>query len=135
MKIVVPNWKKQARKKKRLRNQALKLWKQAVFYKYGIGFDGIICELCGGNWKLIAHHYFYQSTYGFLKFDIDNGIVLCGKCHFKLHHQDPKSVELQIEEKRPKSWLNRLKKKAKNRSTSSYQTISYYQDIIKKLTN
>ena len=130
MKIVVPNWKKHARKKKRLQKQCKDLWKIAVFKK-----NGTTCELCGGNWKLTAHHYFYQSTYGFLKFDIDNGIVLCGKCHFKLHHQDPKSVESQIEEKRPKSWLNRLKKKAKNRPTSSYQTIGYYQSIIKELTN
>lgn len=113
-------------KKQRLRSQALKLW----YLKYLKGY----CEICGSNYILQGHHYFYRSTYGHLMFDKDNHITLCRKCHFKLHHQDPKKIEGYIIESRGTRWINRLKKKAFKRPTSSYQTIGYYQDTITKLS-
>ena len=113
-------------KKQRLRHKCDRLW----FRKY---LDEC-CEVCGSIFGLQEHHYFYKSTYGHLRYEKDNHITLCKGCHFRLHHQDPKSVESEIAEKRGKRWLNRLKKKAKDRPTSSYQTISYYQGKIKELT-
>lgn len=112
-------------KLQRLRKQADKLW----FRKY---LDEC-CKVCGSIFGLQGHHYFYKSTYGHLRYDKDNHITLCKKCHFKLHHQDPKSVESKIAEKRGRAWLNRLSKKSKERPKSSYQTIQYYNNTIKQL--
>ncbi len=113
-------------KLQRLRKQADKLW----FQKY---LDEC-CEVCGSIFGLQGHHYFYKSTYGHLRYDKDNHITLDKKCHFKLHHRDPKSVESKIAEIRGKRWLNRLREKAFKRPIGSYISIGYYQDIITKLT-
>ena len=96
-------------KKQRLRDKADKLWKLACFEKYGR-----VCEICGGNYKPTAHHYYYRSSCSHLRFDLDNGVILDAKCHFLLHFRDPKPVEEQIIKIRGKKWLNRLKKKANN---------------------
>lgn len=47
------------------------------------------CFVCGikcqrGN--IVAHHINSFSEYPELKFDKDNGIVLCRKCHLIVHH-------------------------------------------------
>lgn len=56
----------------------LKLWRIAVFER-----DRYTCQCCGdkrgGN--LEAHHINNYSSNELLRFDIDNGITLCGKCH------------------------------------------------------
>ncbi|HDZ18840.1 hypothetical protein LCGC14_0641470 [marine sediment metagenome] len=131
MKIITPNWKKQARKKKRLRKEALKWWKIRIIEKAHYS-----CELCGGHWKITAHHFYFKSAAIHLLLDLDNGICLCGKCHSALHWngKDQKLVEDKIIVIRGKKWHNRLTKKAKNYPKSGFQTIGYYQDIIKKLT-
>uniref|UniRef100_A0A6M3Y1D4 HNH endonuclease n=1 Tax=viral metagenome TaxID=1070528 RepID=A0A6M3Y1D4_9ZZZZ len=79
------------------------------------------------------HHYYYRSGYGHLKYDLENGIILCRKCHFALHFgKDPKKIEDRIREVRGRKWENRLFKKSKEKHYS-YQTIDYYNKIIKQL--
>ena len=80
--------------KARLRNKADRLAKQRAFEKYGE-----VCELCGSDYRATAHHYFYRSSYGHLRFDLDNLVILCGRCHSALHFSDPKKVEDKIIEK------------------------------------
>ena len=44
------------------------------------------CELCGNNHKVEAHHVESYTLNPSLRFDINNGVVLCKQCH-KLFHK------------------------------------------------
>ena len=111
--------------KTRLMKKALRLW----YLKYLKD----CCEVCGGNYHLVGHHYYFRSSYGHLKYSKDNHITLCRQCHFLLHHQDPKKIELKIIEVKGGKWYKRLQEKAINRPQGTYQTINYYKEIIKQL--
>ena len=110
--------------KAKLRRRADRLW-------YQIGLKEK-CEL-GGEAAVQLHHFFYKSQYGHLRYDLNNGISLCQRCHFRLHHSDPKLMTDKIIEKRGLKWYNKLKNKAQNRPKPSYQNIKYYKDIIQQL--
>jgi len=112
--------------KAKLKSKALKLW----YNKYLKNK----CEVCGSTFVLQGHHFFYRSSYGHLMFDPQNHITLCRKCHFALHHQDPKKIEQIIIAKRGKKWYNRLLKKSRIKPKSSYQNFAYYNEQIKKLS-
>ena len=112
-------------KKQQLRSEADKLW----FLKYLKN----CCEVCGTKGILQAHHFFYRSSYGHLRYLPENHITLCHACHFLLHHQDPKAIEDQITAKRGLKWLIELKEMAYKRPPGSYLTLQYYYDRIKEL--
>ena len=114
--------------KAKLRNQADKLFKQIIISRYNY-----VCELCGGQWRLTAHHFFYRSSAGHLRYCLDNGICLCAKCHARLHFKDPKLVEAEIIENRGQKWYKSLLKKAREKPKPSYQTIDYYRKQIELL--
>jgi 5-methylcytosine-specific restriction endonuclease McrA len=63
-------------------SQAYKNWRQSVYQR-----DGYKCVQCGSKDKLNAHHIKSWKDYPALRYDIDNGITLCEKCHIKLHQQ------------------------------------------------
>lgn len=111
--------------KKKLRTVADKAW----FNKHAEEN----CEVCGCSEYLQVHHFYYKSSYGHLRYDDENAVTLCRRCHFILHHQDPKKIEDIIIDMRGPKWLNSLKKKANTPPPSSYQTIEYYKKIISHL--
>jgi 5-methylcytosine-specific restriction endonuclease McrA len=56
-------------------------WRQNVYKR-----DNFTCQICNhkrGN--LNAHHLMNYDKYVELRFDIDNGITLCKKCHNSFH--------------------------------------------------
>lgn len=57
-------------------------WRLEVFTR-----DKFICQDCGENRKdkLRAHHLLSRHDYPELKFDVDNGITVCVRCHGKRH--------------------------------------------------
>ena len=56
-------------------------WVNAV-----ISRDKAICQHCGASGiELHAHHIKSYKDYPDLRFDVDNGITLCFKCHWQLH--------------------------------------------------
>ena len=57
-------------------------WRLKVFTK-----DSFTCVVCGDNrgGNLNAHHKLSWKDYPEYRFDINNGITLCKKCHIKVH--------------------------------------------------
>ena len=49
--------------------------------------DNYVCQECGNKNRLIVHHKKDYKEYPKLKFNIDNGITLCRKCH-PLYHPE-----------------------------------------------
>ncbi len=113
-----------------LRNKALKAWKEKTLKAHNYK-----CELCGSDWKLTAHHFYFRSSAIHLLLEIDNGICICGKCHATLHWKgkDQKLVEDKIVKLRGIKWLNRIKAKKENRPKGTFLTLSWYQEQLNKL--
>ena len=58
-----------------------KAWRNAVFER-----DNYICQLCGKQGgKLNAHHIKSWAKHTDLRFEVENGITLCEKCHRQIH--------------------------------------------------
>ena len=67
---------------KRLRySQELREWRLSVFVRDN--FTCVCCGKVGGN--LNAHHILSFTHYPAVRFDINNGVTLCQKCHKHLH--------------------------------------------------
>jgi len=111
-------------KKKRLRKQADKLWFEILIKPK--------CEVCDSQAKQV-HHFFPKSSYGHLRYNMNNGINLCMHCHLKIHLKGDPQIIIAIKKKRGKVWYNNLLKEARDRPQGSYQTIGYYQNIIEEL--
>jgi 5-methylcytosine-specific restriction endonuclease McrA len=47
--------------------------------------DNYRCVYCGTSRRLSAHHIFHKSKYPGLMFNLNNGILLCIKCHVNIH--------------------------------------------------
>jgi hypothetical protein len=56
-------------------------WQEAVFKR-----DGCRCQKCGKkDKKLNAHHLWSFLANEDLRFNVDNGVTLCRKCHIRFH--------------------------------------------------
>lgn len=59
-------------------------WRKQVFER-----DNYTCQSCGKRGCVIhPHHIKKRSVFPELKFDINNGVTLCNRCHIKLHSLD-----------------------------------------------
>ena len=53
--------------------------------------DKFTCQMCkkrGKKTRLNVHHIMKWSSASSLRFDIDNGITLCKKCHDSVHGKE-----------------------------------------------
>jgi len=89
------------------------------------------CEICGKKANQL-HHFYPKGAFGHLRYTPENLISLCFPCHFILTHQN-RRLEDKIREKKGEKWFKNLTKKAYQRPKSSYLTIEYYENILKKL--
>jgi hypothetical protein len=62
------------------RTDEYNLWRKSVYEK-----DDWACRKCGSKSDLVAHHIKSFASYPELRFDVDNGITLCRRCHKRLH--------------------------------------------------
>ena len=60
-----------------------KAWRLAVYER-----DNYQCVVCGSKLKLNAHHKKSWKDYPHLRYDINNGVTLCEKCHVLYHQQN-----------------------------------------------
>jgi len=110
-------------KKNRLKNKCDHLWFEVLLKDR--------CEVCGEK-AIQVHHFYKKSSYGFLRYDLDNGISLCKHCHFVLHSQDPKMIEDNIEKARGKKWREKIRNKSINRPDNFQTNMKYYEETEKK---
>jgi len=70
---------------------------------------GIVCEICGAKMEVI-HHFIPKAQSKNLRYDVENFIPVCGKCHYLFHKRAsvPNGI---IALKRGEEWLLRIKKK------------------------
>lgn len=113
---------------KKLERKAVDLHKKVCFKLYGDR-----CELCGSTYLATVHHFYFKSSVVWLKFEILNGVILCCKCHARLHFKDAKLVEELIIKKRGKKWYNKLRRLKDNKPRFFKVNILWYQREIKKL--
>ena len=113
------------KKKKQLRSQCDKLWYEAYLKPE--------CEVCGESATQV-HHFYPKGLYGHLRYNRDNGISLCVKCHFFHHHRGDPLIHQAIIRARGKRWFNRLQKLARNRPKNFQTTLLYYKKIKEDLT-
>lgn len=45
-----------------------------------------VCAICGNTENLTIHHIKPVVNNYWLKYDINNFMVLCDECHYNLHH-------------------------------------------------
>lgn len=57
-----------------------KLWIKSVYEK-----DNFMCQHCGSEKNLNAHHIKPYKDFPKLRTDVNNGILLCRQCHIKEH--------------------------------------------------
>lgn len=58
----------------------LREWRTKVFKR-----DNYTCQHCGDKKQIQAHHIIEWAKDESKRFDIDNGLTLCVKCHSKVH--------------------------------------------------
>jgi 5-methylcytosine-specific restriction endonuclease McrA len=66
------------------RGRLYRIWRRAVLER-----DNYICFWCDETSKsLCAHHVLSWIKYPEYRFNINNGVTLCGKCHNKIHGKE-----------------------------------------------
>lgn len=79
-----PNWKGGATEVIRgvRRSPGYWQWRKAVLAR-----DSRTCQHCGTTKNIHAHHLFPCAQYAEVRYDPENGICLCIKCHCKSHQR------------------------------------------------
>lgn len=65
------------------RSSKYKKWKEEVLKR-----DNYLCQECKTNENLVVHHIKNFSENINARFDINNGITLCQKCHREVHKNE-----------------------------------------------
>lgn len=88
------------------------------------------CLICSGEYSCL-HHYFPKSTCSALRYNLDNGIPICSKCHCRIHSSDDPTINNRIRDIKGEEWLRELEDIKKN--TFVKTNIKYYEAIINEL--
>lgn len=111
--------------KKALFRLAEKLWKKAVLEKY----QGK-CFVCQSDFRISPHHFIPQRISKALRYDPENGVALCQKCHIALHWKSDPLIIVRIVFKKGKKWVNYLEKR---RNEKIILNKKWLKEQIKKL--
>jgi hypothetical protein len=103
-------------------------------YDSAFNLYGKKCEVCGGTWKLVVHHFIPRSRCKILTYEPLNWVILCAKCHFALEVQKEEKIKIAIIIKRGMKWLKKLNKLyEKKKKLTGYYGVDWLKKEIKKL--
>lgn len=105
-----------------IRNKADKLLTPIIQKMYPF------CLLCQ-QFTEVAHHHIHKSKSTRLRYELDNLIPLCGRCHFKLH-QNESYWAGKIIQKRGMKWFKKLDKLGQEIVKADTR---YYKDAYDRL--
>ncbi len=130
----IKNKKKQ---KKQLEREVNILWHLAGLKKWGdrCFFEDFYSEKRAKEHQRTTsscHHYFRKGLYPHLRFNIDNAVPVCWSCHYRMEKVDI-TMASDIRRIRGEGWYNALLELSRQKLESSFQTIEYYQEQIRKL--
>ena len=92
---------KQKTEKQKLQEEADKLYQE-------LGrLSNSECLVCRGEYSCL-HHYFPKSTSTALRYDLDNGIPICAKCHLRIHANPSPETTNRINQIKGFKWLQEL---------------------------
>jgi hypothetical protein len=110
---------------KYLRNKADKLYQEIG--RQVFGSKG--CLICHGEYSCL-HHFIPKSCSTHLRYDFQNGIPICCKCHLRIHSSPDPTISVKIKDIMGQDWFNRL---SAIRGKQIKVSKSYYLDIIDTL--
>jgi len=61
------------------------------------------CVLCGSTYRRAAHHIYDWSHHPESRYDLNNGVCLCGRCHSQFHTNFKKSYRSKCTKA---DWIN-----------------------------
>ncbi len=115
--------------KRKLQIEAGKLWRIAVFTKWGH-----LCTICD-NPATDPHHYIERSKNGLLRYEVDNGVPICRTCHGHLtwgsNAVKHRLCEI-IREKRGLDWRMWIDF-AEKKHDRSFVNVGWFKEQIEKL--
>jgi len=110
---------------KKLRSEADKLWKIVVLRNY----EGK-CYVCGSKFMVDSHHFIPRRISLNLRYNPENGICLCRKCHSAVHWKSDPIVNLMIVLKKGSDWIKYIQNE---RNKKIKPSIQWYEEQIRKL--
>ena len=109
-----------------LDKKLLTLWSQIVR-------KGGICEHCHRSGVKLDAHHVYGRRNNSVRYDLDNGVVLCSGCHTMSSifsaHQTPTEFTDWIKDYRGEEWYNTLRERARS---SFHPTSDWLQAEIER---
>ena len=118
------------RKKNKLEKEANELWKQLALKKWGY-----VCVACGEPADCF-HHFVLKSRSVLLRFNVDNAIPICRKCHYNIHHSYDPLVRYDtidaIKTAKGKKWCEWIEEMRPKQLGGTYG-IHYLENLIEEL--
>lgn len=115
-------------KKKYLSKKADTIWRDKCFEKWGTN-----CTVCGKQANQV-HHWIKRSQSLATRWDLENGVPVCQRCHYILEHSPDvkkrRSFEEKIIDSRGQEWWDRLEKK---RHEIFKKNLGNLKDVITRL--
>lgn len=112
--------------RKMIRGNPLSIWGKRIRREFNY-----CCPRCSKKRNLEAHHIFPKHEFPKMKEDLDNGILLCLKCHDEMHALLSKAPEEYYEEvtrlNAKRDPMKSVPKKKRNPSGAKYKT---YNDKV-----
>ena len=107
-----------------------KLWSEIIHLKYRI--PGLRVEKCWWchctRGQMHAHHIFHKNAFPAGRYLLDNGILLCFRDHFKLHHNRETDFIADVVAERGQAWFTKLQHRC-NVSRGTYSPAQYELDF------
>lgn len=89
------------------------------------------CSVCGGEYSCL-HHFIKKSQSTALRYDMENMVNICNRCHCGIHQGKNDVITAHIVLSKGQDWLNRLEEK-KREGAGGYYSRSWYEEKIEYL--